>query len=452
VAPVVDRQIQRGAACDAVDVALQMLSDKTPLLARPSDGAAEPEGDAEAQHVRLIDNYDSSARYPTRDQRLLGLFVFWNVIHYFYPYHALLDRPWDDQLVHFIPRFETAINALEYERAVHELSALIDDSHVWVRGDDAFQRSIGFGYLPLDVRRIEALPVVTALGEAARLASIAVGDVVLDVDGEPFETRSSRFARYAAASTEWARTSNDDATALRCQQGANVLVRVRDAKDVVHEASLPCGARVHQRRTTSVVTTIAPQVGYVDLDRLDVEDVDAMFDALRNTRAAIFDMRGYPHRTAWTIAARLNNRAAAIGALFRRVIVGVDAERFGARIERGADIPVSDKQKYVGVTAMLIDETTISQAEHTGLLLEAANGTKFIGSPSAGANGDITNFAIPGGMHVTFTGAEVVHADGRQLQRVGLTPDILVRPTVASVRAGKDIVLERAVEYLRAHL
>ena len=101
---------------------------------------------------------------------------------------------------------------------------------------------------------------------------------------------------------------------------------------------------------------------------------------------------------------------------------------------------------------MLIDERTLSQAEHTGLFLEAANGTKFIGSPNGRANGDVTTFCVPGGIWISFTGQAVRHADGRQLQRVGLQPDIEVRPTVKGIRAGKDEVLDRAVRYLMKEL
>ena len=48
-----------------------------------------------------------------------------------------------------------------------------------------------------------------------------------------------------------------------------------------------------------------------------------------------------------------------------------------------------------------------------------------------------------------FSGHDVRQADGRQLQRVGLVPDIEVRPTIAGIRAGRDEVLDRAVKYLR---
>ena len=97
---------------------------------------------------------------------------------------------------------------------------------------------------------------------------------------------------------------------------------------------------------------------------------------------------------------------------------------------------------------MLINEGTQSQAEHTGLFFRAANGTRFIGSQTAGANGDVTNFNIPGNKNLTFSGQTVWFPDGTQLQQTGLKPDIEVRPTIKGIRAGKDEVLERALRYL----
>lgn len=92
----------------------------------------------------------------------------------------------------------------------------------------------------------------------------------------------------------------------------------------------------------------------------------------------------------------------------------------------------------------------MSQAEHTGLFFEAANGTVFIGTPTAGANGDITNVVVPGGATMYFSGHDVRHADGRQLQRVGLQPTVRVEPTIAGIRAGRDEVLDAALRYLQS--
>ena len=111
-------------------------------------------------------------------------------------------------------------------------------------------------------------------------------------------------------------------------------------------------------------------------------------------------------------------------------------------------MPTGDGPKYAGRTVILINELTQSEAEATALLFEAANGTRFVGSPSAGANGDITSTCLPGDVCVSFSGHEVRHADGRPLQRVGLKPDVEVRPTLAGLRAGRDEVLDRAIRYL----
>ena len=56
----------------------------------------------------------------------------------------------------------------------------------------------------------------------------------------------------------------------------------------------------------------------------------------------------------------------------------------------------------------------------------------------------MTYFMAPGRVQINFSGHDVRWPDGRQLQRVGLTPDIEVRPTIVGIRAGRDEVLERA--------
>jgi C-terminal processing protease CtpA/Prc len=180
-----------------------------------------------------------------------------------------------------------------------------------------------------------------------------------------------------------------------------------------------------------------------------------MFEMFKNTKAIIFDMRGYPQGTARSIAPRLTEKKNVTGASFQRYVrLGPDLtfSDVGASFTKNhfiQNIPNSDQWKYKGKTVMLMDERTMSQAEHSGLFFEAANGTEYIGSQTAGANGDVTNFSVPGGIRLSFSGHDVRHADGRQLQKTGLVPKVEVRPTVAGIRAGKDEVLERAITYLK---
>ena len=111
-------------------------------------------------------------------------------------------------------------------------------------------------------------------------------------------------------------------------------------------------------------------------------------------------------------------------------------------------LPPTTSAVYARPTVLLIDERAISQSEHSGLFFKAANGTTFVGSPTTGANGDVTSLILPGGLQVRFTGHDVRWPDGRQLQRIGLVPDIEVKPTIAGIRAGRDEVLEADIRQI----
>jgi hypothetical protein len=172
-------------------------------------------------------------------------------------------------------------------------------------------------------------------------------------------------------------------------------------------------------RSTEVFRLLPGNIGYADLDRLSVPQVDEMFEKFKDCPAIIFDMRGYPKGTAWPIAPRLTDKNDVVAAMFkRRDPMSPDlpngdtasSQQVYTFLQR---LPRTGKWRYHGRTVMLIDERTVSQAEHTGLFFEAANGTKFVGSPTAGANGDVTNLSAPGGIYLSFTGQAVFHADAR---------------------------------------
>jgi C-terminal processing protease CtpA/Prc len=97
-----------------------------------------------------------------------------------------------------------------------------------------------------------------------------------------------------------------------------------------------------------------------------------------------------------------------------------------------------------------MDDRAQSQSEATAQMLRAVHGTIFVGSATTGANGEGSNFSVPGGIEIGITATGVSQLDGTQLQRIGVTPDIGVHPTIAGIRAGRDEVLDRAVQHLRS--
>lgn len=207
-------------------------------------------------------------------------------------------------------------------------------------------------------------------------------------------------------------------------------------------------------RKTPIYQVLPNGYGYIDLARLPRADAHKAMDAVMKTPALIFDMRGYPNGTAWEIAPRLTNRANVTAAVFRRPLQAAsyfDDEDLGGRppdLTFDQKLPPTNGAVYTGRVVMLINEFAISQAEHTCLFFESATNVTFIGSPTNGANGDVTNLVLPGDIYVNFSGHDVRHADGRQLQRVGIQPHVKVEPTPKGISAGRDEVLDAAVKFL----
>ena len=73
----------------------------------------------------------------------------------------------------------------------------------------------------------------------------------------------------------------------------------------------------------------------------------------------------------------------------------------------------------------------------------------MLGETTAGTNGDVTSFTTLGGIRVRFTGLRMINPDGTSTQGTGFAPDIVVHPTLTGVIAGRDEILDAAVQYLR---
>lgn len=397
--------------------------------------------------------------YPSLGYRLLAGAKIWGIIHYFFAYKELMSGDWDQMLPDQLLSLATAKDSMEYTLAVYRMYRNIEDGHGFI-SSRTMGDYFGKASAPCSVKFVAGQAVVSVFRDdsIAQKAGLSIGDVVLEINGEKTESRAQRLAALLNGSNEWARYDYVAWRLLRGKEGENMILKVRDKKKREKTVVLPLSLNYpfkSERDNLDTVRILPGNIGYVDLARLVGDDVDIMFEKLKDTRAIIFDMRGYPNGTAWSIAPRLTEKTNTPAARFMRYnpmspdIAYRDMSGMSNTHTFVQHIPANmGKSVYKGQTVMLIDESTQSQAEHTGLFFEAANGTEFIGSPTAGANGDVTNFKIPGNISLSFSGHDVRHADGRQLQKVGLQPKIYVKPTIKGIQAGKDEVLDAAIKYL----
>jgi len=237
--------------------------------------------------------------------------------------------------------------------------------------------------------------------------------------------------------------------ALTGEEGSVLSLRVRTPSGAMRTLHFVRSNKHDNFRPRLAYRVLPGNVGYVSLTWLAPDQVDRMFTALRNTTAIVFDDRGYPDGTLWAIAPRLtratNVKAALIDTPLARYMVQQEGDLEWVPTMRSFYTllpPASSTWRYVKPTVTLIDERTLSQAEYTAMYLRAADHSTFVGTPTMGADGDVTNFTAPGGVDLCFTGQGVRWPDGRQTQRIGMLPDIRVEPTAKDIARGDDVVLQ----------
>jgi C-terminal processing protease CtpA/Prc len=403
--------------------------------------------------IKSPENAYAESLYPPEPLRLLGAFRIWSVFEWFSPYRHLMEPGWDKVLEQALLNFSAARNAREYHLAVAEMVAHVNDTHSET-SSTVLTEFWGTAAPALALRPVEGKAVVVAItDESLKSSGITVGDVIVSVNSETTEVRLSRMGRYISASTPQALRRDSVNRLLRGADNSTVRVRVAKADGREQEITLERRASFLRGTTATIAADVfrllPGNIGYIDLRLLKNHQVDGVFDALKGTVGLVFDMRGYPNDTRRAVARKLIATTQTLRSSwpYVRVLFEPGTETRQDLMGMAVSIEAS-AAPYRGKTVMLIDDRAQSQSEATAEMLRAVHGTRFIGTATAGANGEGSGFSVPGGLEVGLTGAGIIRADGTTMQRVGIRPDVEVAPTLLGIRAGRDEVLERAVAYL----
>ena len=446
---VVAPSIEVNPGTECVKAAIALLSSK----ARPGTSITW-------QRLNPLPSWKPDKVYPEMTcpdlpWRQLAVIRFWTVMDAFFPYKDLMDKQWDGALPEFLTRMEAVKDARGYAMTLAEMATLLQDNHVTIRSTE-LRKALGEAALPIKVRMVQGRVLVEAVPDPKAVEGLNRWDEVLEIDGEPVAVAIRRLSAYIPAANEWTQIRNVFWRGLGYGQvGSTAHLKVRGANQLIRIVDVPRAKTgtlsPFVLRDGEIVRILDGNIGYADLARLEPSQVDDLFLRVKDTKALIFDMRGYPKQTAWPIAPYLNVKKARVAAQFSPCIIqggNIDEDTprktFLQLLPEGRGKPL-----YRGKVIMLINEDTQSQAEHTGLFFESACDLTYVGSPSAGSNGDVTHLILPGSIRITFTGQAVRHADGRQLQRVGLQPDVAISPTLEGLRSGRDEVLERAIQFVQ---
>lgn len=386
--------------------------------------------------------------------RLLGAFRFWNAYTYFSPNVDIARTDWDDALRSAIDGMLEADDRTGYERALGRLTAQTGDCHVVLQTPSlSLQRYYGSYCLPCTFLSIDGEVVVESV--SADCTALRPGDVLLAVDGMTMADRITELSDYFplpepdkfvnALRLPLMSAAGETSRVTLRREGAEQTVEVDNLTGFYGGPALPESGLIEDGR-----------IGYIAPGTLEEGDLQELMTTFADTDGLVVDLRQYPSADIRYLLPEYMNPTATEFAIMEIPSLA-DPGRFfrmpmrsggGSMAEMGLSDGTETFPRYTGRLVILIDEGSQSFAEFTAMSLRQIPGAVVVGSPSVGADGNAIYIRLPGGCTAPFTTMGVLTPAGEETQRVGLQPDVLCTPTVAGIAAGRDELLEKAVELI----
>lgn len=400
--------------------------------------STEPVGQIKITNEKTYDNFE----YPNEAYRLLGLFKYWNIIEYFYPYKYLTDQNWDAVLKEMIPKMRNVTNQDDYQLAIKELISKLDDSHAWI----VFENKKDWKQVPIIVSTIENKPVVSGFynDSIAQQNNLKLGDIILTINDKNFESETKTILKYISGSNEnhnrylaypyllWGKESNLTLTIERNNEVLDIKVNRYPFATYNYLGN--------KRKLKS--TSINDDTGYINMaSRFNRKDIDNIFKSFENKKAIIIDLRNYPDFMYNMFSRHLNSKKRD----FAKIIVPNLNYPGKFKFKENMQTAFS-KKVFKGKVILLVNEVSLSLSEFTAMAFQTADNVTTIGSQTAGADGESTKIEYLGGFRTAISGTGIFYPDGSETQRKGVKIDIIVKPTIKGITEGRDEVLEKAIE------
>lgn len=382
--------------------------------------------------------------WENKNLRLLALFRYWNQVEYFFPYKYQMEKNWDDVLEEILPKFMEPATEQEYHLAMLELTASLNDSHAWFITQPTNQY-YGYYWAPVEIDIIDKKAVVADFfnDSLAKKDDWQLGDVLTAVDGVPVNEILEKRNKYLTGSNDPAKYRDVHIALLNGSNSSVEIEFLRDNNSFKRKVS-----RYYRKEfgfdnaQGSKWEILESNIGYVNMGRLEPNDVKEMMHELKATKAIIFDIRNYPKGTLYAIAKELNKESIPF------VKFTVPNLQYPGKYKWTKPLAAGTKNPdfYKGKVILLVNEETQSHAEFTAMALQTAPDVVTIGSQTSGADGNVSDLSFVGGFQTYISGIGVFYPDGRETQRIGIVPDMEVKRTIAGIKEGRDEVMEKALE------
>ncbi|MFT3932050.1 MAG: S41 family peptidase [Chitinophagaceae bacterium] len=384
------------------------------------------------------DSLESNSRF----MYLADVIIAWNIFRHFFAYWE--DAAQDPETILHNALEKTLKDKSDNDvvQTLRLMTAPLNDGHigVWNEKNPSFAY-----YTPIMTTWAENKLVVAHVLNKQTSANLNAGDIILSINDTAASDWQKNRDQYNSGSKQL-KQSRSDWSILRGEQNSAISLTV-EQKGVVNKISLQRNVPMktvfdkYTDKTTSGF--IKPSVFYIDLNKWPMDSIKSHLEDLKNSKAIICDLRGYPNANHEFIRYLITDKETDKW-MFVPQIIYPDFEKVSYHEEGWSLQPL--KPHLSAKVVFITDGRAISYAEsYMGYIKDLKLAT-IVGQPTAGTNGNINTINLPGGFHVLFTGMLVKNHDGSKHHLKGIQPDVLVEPTIKGIAEGRDEMLEKALQ------
>ncbi|MBC7399231.1 MAG: hypothetical protein H7289_04740 [Mucilaginibacter sp.] len=386
--------------------------------------------------------------------RLLALYRYWNIIQYFSPNRGLITEGWNNILTQYIPEVIRADTKLTYIKTIVKLISATHDTHAFIT-NDFYDVYLGKRRLPVQARFVQGKLVVTGYYKDTLNVkqNFKLGDVITSINKIPVTQLVKKHLPVSSASNVGAAFRDMPGIyLLRGKDSVFTLTVLRNNKRLtVKQKAINLG-QANFYNIDWGIDSKQPgfkrisnnQIGYVFPGRYKDNEFESLKKLFSGTKGIVVDLRCYPSadmvenfgnfiKSGYTDFVKFSHTSVNHPGLFV--------------YSAGSKVGSKSASYYKGKVVVIVNAQTQSNAEFVTMAFQTAPNVTVIGSPTAGADGNITIINLP--LISTYeSGIGVYYPNSTNTQRAGVKIDHLITPTIKGIKEGRDELLEKATEMI----
>ncbi|MDC8756733.1 S41 family peptidase [Janthinobacterium fluminis] len=400
----------------------------------------------------------------TPEERVAGLSLFWTQVRENFVYFDHVpELEWDKIYLEYLSKVLATTTTRDYYRVLMQLAPLLHDGHTNIYEPEELAKAFS-ARPPMQTVMLDNKVLIESIHSASLQGRLKVGDEIVTIDDIPVQRYAQeRVAPFVSSSTPQDRTLRMyNYQLLRGERDTPVRLRLRNGEGQERvEIVARSGYQDIHSPPQFTFRMLPGEVAYFSLDHFESDEGVKAFvrvlPQIMKAKSLVLDLRrngGGSTSYGLEILSYLSKKPIMAAHSYTRADnaysrMDGNVIKWKPNPENGIPIPFDRKQIFAGPVAVLIGPRTFSAGEDFVVSFETMQRGITIGEATGGSTGQPMVIDLPGGGTGRICVKRDTYPDGREFVGKGIQPSIVVETSVAALRAGRDIVLDRAISSLK---